>query len=87
MNLVSLQLWLQNRKIEEAKTIEIIDENGNLRMIPSKKGRPCRCLSKNSSGEKLGHGNGGKSRGWPKQQVDFYIENSYGLMENSIRID
>ena len=37
MTLVSLQLWLENRKIDAAK-IEIIEDNNNLFMIPSTKG-------------------------------------------------
>ncbi len=37
ITLVSLQLWWENRKIDEAKIIEIIDDNSNLYMIPSKK--------------------------------------------------
>ena len=46
-------------------------------------------LFRNSSGEKLGHGNGRRSRGWPQQQVDFYFENPYYFIRelNSYRLN
>jgi hypothetical protein len=37
MDLALLQLWFENRKIDEAKNIANIEDNNNLYMIPSTK--------------------------------------------------
>ena len=38
MNLVPLKLWLENRNVDKAKKIKIIEDKNNLYMIPSPKG-------------------------------------------------